>query len=68
MRSMVTETTATETPRYASYLLRLRWAERDGQPTCQAMLISVATKEQRYFCSLEEAMAYLEVTERGEES
>ena len=36
-------------PRYASYLLRMRWVERDGRKTCQAMLISVATKEQRYF-------------------
>ena len=59
MRSRVTATTATEAPRYVSYLLRLRWAERDGQPTCQAMLISVATKEQRSFGSLEEMMSYL---------
>ena len=34
-------------PRYASYLLRLRWVDRDGRKTCQAMLTSVATKEQR---------------------
>jgi hypothetical protein len=32
-----------------SYLLRLRWVERDGRTTCQAMLTNVATKEQRTF-------------------
>jgi hypothetical protein len=36
-------------PRQASYLLRLHWVERDSRKTCQAMLISVATKEQRTF-------------------
>jgi hypothetical protein len=46
-------------PRYASYLLRLRWVERDGRKTCQAMLISVATKEQRTFADLERLVAYL---------
>ena len=51
--------------RYESYLLRLRYvaspacpepaegpvggAEPDGRPTCQVMLTSVATQEQRYF-------------------
>jgi hypothetical protein len=38
-----------DSPRYASYLLRLRWVERDGRRICQAMLISVATEEQRTF-------------------
>jgi hypothetical protein len=48
-------------PRYASYLLRLRWVERDGRKTCQAMLISVATKEQRTFADLEDLFAYLAI-------
>jgi hypothetical protein len=48
-----------DAPRYASYLLRLRWATRDGRPTCQATLIDVVTKEQRSFADLEGAMAYL---------
>lgn len=56
----------TETPRYASYMLRLRWTERDGQPTCQAMLTSVTTKEKRYFGSLKEVMAYLRELGPGE--
>jgi hypothetical protein len=46
--------------RYESYLLRLRWDERDGEPVCQAMLQSVATKEQRYFNGLDSLVAFLQ--------
>ena len=46
--------------RYESYLMRLRWVERDGQQTCQAMLTSVTTKEQRYFNGLESLVAFLQ--------
>ena len=53
-------------PRYASYLLRLRWVERDGRETCQAMLTSVATKEQRTFASLESVVDYLRAQAPGE--
>jgi hypothetical protein len=53
-------------PRYASYLLRLRWAERDGRKTCQAMLTSVATKEQRTFADLESVVDYLREQAPGE--
>ena len=59
MVSMVTEPGAVEGPSYASYMLRLRWIQRDGEPVCQVMLMSVATKEQRFFTSLDEAVAHL---------
>ena len=54
-----------DAPRYASYLLRLRWATRDGRPTCQATLIDVITKEQRSFADLAGLVAFLE-SESGE--
>jgi hypothetical protein len=44
---------------YASYLLRLRRAWRDGEPVCQAMLIDVRSKEQRCFPDLDRLFAYL---------
>jgi hypothetical protein len=44
---------------YASYLLRLRWALRDGQPVRQAMLVDVLSKEKRSFSDLEGLVAYL---------
>jgi hypothetical protein len=44
---------------YASYVLRLRWAWRDGQPVCQAMLTEVRSKERRCFLDLEALFAYL---------
>jgi hypothetical protein len=53
-------------PGYASYLLRLRWVERDGRKTCQAMLTSVATKEQRTFADLESVVAFLRAQAPGE--
>lgn len=53
-------------PRYASYLLRLRWVERDGRKTCQAMLTSVATKEQRTFADLESVVDYLRAQALGQ--
>jgi hypothetical protein len=53
-------------PRYASYLLRLRWVERDGRKTCQAMLTSVATKEQRTFADLESVVAFLRAQAPGQ--
>jgi hypothetical protein len=53
-------------PRYASYLLRLRWVERDGRKTCQAMLTSVATKEQRTFADLESVVDYLRAQAPGQ--
>lgn len=53
-------------PRYASYLLRLRWVERDGQQTCQPMLTSVATKEQRTFADLESLVAFLQSQTPGQ--
>lgn len=46
--------------RYESYLLRLRWDERDGAPVYQIMLQSVATKEQRYFADLGSLVSYLQ--------
>ncbi len=46
--------------RYESYLMRLRWEERDGVPVCQVMLQSVASKEQRYFADLESLVAFLQ--------
>ena len=46
--------------RYESYLLRLRWEERDGAPVCQAMLQNVSSKEQRYFADLDSLAAYLQ--------
>lgn len=68
--------------RYESYLLRLRyvvspacpepaegsngWVEPDGRPTCQAMLTSVATKEQRYFADLEGLVAFLQAQTSGQ--
>jgi hypothetical protein len=53
-------------PGYASYLLRLRWVERDGRKTCQAMLTSVATREQRHFADLEGLMAFLQAQAPGQ--
>ena len=60
--------------RYESYLLRLRyvvspsngWVEQDGRPTCQAILTSVATKEQRYFADLESLVAFLQAQAPGQ--
>ena len=60
--------------RYESYLLRLRyvvspsngWVEQDGRPTCQAMLQSVTTKEQRYFADLESLVAFLQAQAPGQ--
>ena len=40
--------------------------ERDGQQTCQAMLKSLATKEQRYFDGLEVLVAYLQAQAAGQ--
>jgi len=59
---------------YESYLMRLRyvvspsngWVEQDGRPTCQAMLTSVATKEQSYFNGLEGLVAYLQAQAPGQ--
>ena len=53
--------------RYESYLMRLRWEKRDGEPVCQVMLQSVATKEQRYFADLESMVAYLKEQTQGEQ-
>ena len=44
---------------YESYLLRLRWAQRGGEPVCQVMLQSVSTKEQNYFSDLESLVSFL---------
>ena len=52
--------------RYESYLMRLRWVEQDGRLTCQAMLTSVATKEQRYFNELESLVAFLQAQGQGQ--
>lgn len=56
-------------PRYQSYLLRLRWVDPEGedvevgngarQSVCQAMLQSMATRETRYFRDLETFVAFL---------
>ena len=67
---------------YESYLLRLRYvvspacpepaegpdggAEQEGRPTCQVMLTSVATQEQRYFADLENLVAYLQAQAPGQ--
>ena len=41
-------------------------AEQGGRPTCQVMLTSVATQEQRYFADLENLVAYLQAQAPGE--
>jgi hypothetical protein len=45
---------------YASYLLRMRWALRDGRPVCQAMLIDVLSKQERRFPDLSGLVSYLQ--------
>jgi hypothetical protein len=60
------DTVTQGSPGYASYLLRLRWVERDGRKTCQAMLTSVATKEQHHFADLEGLVAYLQAQGPGQ--
>jgi len=60
--------------RYESYLMRLRYVvspsngrgERDGEPVCQAMLTSVASKEQRYFNGLQGLVAFLQAQAPGQ--
>jgi len=42
------------------------WVEQDGRPTCQAMLQSVATKEQRYFNGLDRLVAFLQAQAQRE--
>lgn len=44
---------------YGSYLLRLRYTRRDGQPLCQVTLIHLPSQETHYFADLESLMAYL---------
>jgi hypothetical protein len=46
-------------PKYVSYLLRLRWAWRDGEPVCQAMLRDVSDRSEQRFADLESLFAYL---------
>jgi len=55
-------------PRYESYVLRLRWVEWDGRPTCQAMLKSVRTEEERFFADLESLFAFLSIQAEGKDS
>ena len=55
-------------PRYTSYLLRLRYVAGppDGAPVCQVMLQNVATEERRYFDNLASLIAFLEEETRAE--
>lgn len=56
-------------PRYQSYLLRLRWVDLEREDVgvengarqfeCQAMLQSMITRETRYFRDLETFVAFL---------
>lgn|GEM_PF-4838064 len=53
------ESNLTLSPRYQSYVLRLRWVGQKGEGVCQAMLQSVATQERKYFHDLESLLAFL---------
>ena len=44
---------------YASYLLRLRRSDQDGQPTWRASLESTRDGQRTDFCSVEELVIFL---------
>jgi hypothetical protein len=45
---------------YQSFVVRLRWVQREGKRSCQAMVQNVNTREKRYFGDLTGLVAYFE--------